>query len=225
MTQPLCFECKTRPAGNDYAGPHPAYCAGCQPRDSRPQPRGSQCACGACGLIFATVTDFDAHRERYAKGHSLEGVFTGTHRGLGRVPVAGVRRGRRSPLCRTSTRQSKGVSARHWHCGVHWGRRRSSRRPGRRVSSRRPGRRVSSRRPGQRVNERRQRIPSSVQDPEEIVHEASCGVWVTDYEHYQDHYQSPAEGPAHDSFIAARRCSITRPPRCSDFMLGIRWAA
>lgn len=77
MSQPLCFTCKTRPAGNDYAGPHSAYCAECQSRDTRPQPRGSQCGCAACGRIFATLTDFGRHQETYPRGHPLEGVFTG----------------------------------------------------------------------------------------------------------------------------------------------------
>lgn len=72
-----CRTCRTRPTGNDHAGPHSAYCPTCQPRDSRPQPRGSQCACGACGRIFATLTDFDGHQERWPRGHDLEGVFTG----------------------------------------------------------------------------------------------------------------------------------------------------
>jgi hypothetical protein len=73
----MCYTCKTRPAGNDYAGPYSAYCGTCQPRDIRPQPRGSQCGCGACGRIFATLTDSDAHQERWPRGHDLEGVFTG----------------------------------------------------------------------------------------------------------------------------------------------------
>lgn len=69
----LCFTCKTLPAGNDYAGPYSAYCPECQPRDTRPQPRGSQCWCVACGRMLATLTDFDRHQER----HPREGVFTG----------------------------------------------------------------------------------------------------------------------------------------------------
>jgi hypothetical protein len=57
-----CYGCKTLPAGNDYGGPNSAYCPECQPRDTRPQPRGSQCGCAACGRIFATLTDFDRHQ-------------------------------------------------------------------------------------------------------------------------------------------------------------------
>lgn len=76
-TQAVCFTCRTMPAGNEYAGPHSAYCGECQPRDTRQQPRGGQCGCAACGRIFATLTDFDRHQERYPRGHLLEGVFTG----------------------------------------------------------------------------------------------------------------------------------------------------
>jgi hypothetical protein len=76
-TQPLCFTCKTLPAGNDYAGPYSAYCPECQPRDARAQPHGSQCYCAACGRMLATLTDFDRHQERHPRGHPLEGVFTG----------------------------------------------------------------------------------------------------------------------------------------------------
>lgn len=75
--QPMCFTCKVRPAGNDYAGPHSAYCAACQPRDARPGLRGAQCGCAACGRVFATLTDFDRHQERHPLGHQLAGVFTG----------------------------------------------------------------------------------------------------------------------------------------------------
>jgi hypothetical protein len=32
-SQPMCFTCKVRPAGNDSGGPHSAYCAECQPRN------------------------------------------------------------------------------------------------------------------------------------------------------------------------------------------------
>ena len=72
-----CFTCRAEPAGNDYAGPNSAYCPECQPRDTRPQPRGSQCWCAACGRMLATLTDFDRHHERHPRGHPLEGVFTG----------------------------------------------------------------------------------------------------------------------------------------------------
>jgi len=66
MSLTACFTChEQNPAGNS------AYCAGCQPVDTRQQPRGSQCGCAACGLIVATLTDFDRHQER------AEGVFTG----------------------------------------------------------------------------------------------------------------------------------------------------
>ena len=77
MSQPPCFTCSAVPAGNDHAGPYSAYCAGCQPKDTRPQPRGSQCYCSACGRLLATLTDFDRHQERHPRGHPLEGVFTG----------------------------------------------------------------------------------------------------------------------------------------------------
>jgi len=77
MIQPPCYTCKTMSAGNDYGGPNSAYCAECQPRDTRQQPRGSQCACTACGRILATLTDFDRHQEHWPRGHPLEGVFTG----------------------------------------------------------------------------------------------------------------------------------------------------
>jgi hypothetical protein len=77
MSVTRCFACKTGPAGNDYAGPNSAYCAGCQPVDTRQQPRGSQCGCAACGRLLATLTDFDRHQEHYPRGHRLEGVFTG----------------------------------------------------------------------------------------------------------------------------------------------------
>jgi hypothetical protein len=73
----VCSACKTLPAGNDYGGPYSAYCPECQPRDTRPQPRASQCGCAPCGRIFATLTDFDRHQERHPRGHDLEGVFTG----------------------------------------------------------------------------------------------------------------------------------------------------
>lgn len=77
MVQPLCFGCRVLTAGNDRGGPYSAYCASCQPRDTRPQPRGSQSGCAACGRMFATVTDFDRHQGRHPRGHPLEGVFTG----------------------------------------------------------------------------------------------------------------------------------------------------
>ena len=99
------------------------------------------------------------------------------------------------------------MSARHWQPGVHRG------------WSRSPWRR------GEPINKRRQLIPGTVQDPEEILHEANCGARVTAYEHYKENYQRPAEGPAHDSLPAALRLSITHPPRYSDFMRGMRWSA
>jgi hypothetical protein len=58
-----CYTCRERPAGNDYAGSHSAYCGKCQPRDTRPRPSGSQCYCSPCREMFATLTDFDSHRE------------------------------------------------------------------------------------------------------------------------------------------------------------------
>jgi hypothetical protein len=82
-----CFTCKTEPAGNDYGGSCSAYCAGCQPQDTRPQLRGSQCRCAACGRLFATLTDFDRHQER------PEGVFAGRcldPAPLGLAPAGGV---------------------------------------------------------------------------------------------------------------------------------------
>jgi hypothetical protein len=66
-----CFTCRTRPAGNDYGGPHTAFCATCQPRNPHPPLRGAQCRCAACSETFATLTDFDAHQVR------RDGVFTG----------------------------------------------------------------------------------------------------------------------------------------------------
>lgn len=62
MTIP-CWACKTQPAGSDCAGPNSAYCAICQPRDTRPQPRRAQCGCASCSRIFATLTDFDRHQQ------------------------------------------------------------------------------------------------------------------------------------------------------------------
>jgi hypothetical protein len=84
----MCFTCKTSPAAGCSA-----YCARCQPRDTRPQPRASQCGCSACGRIFATLTDFDRHHERHPRGHQREGVFTGRCLDpvtLGLVQAAGV---------------------------------------------------------------------------------------------------------------------------------------
>ena len=71
-----CYTCR-EPAGNAYAGSYSAYCGDCQPKDTRPDPKGSQCRCSPCGRTLATVTDFEAHQETYPKGHRLEGVFTG----------------------------------------------------------------------------------------------------------------------------------------------------
>ena len=65
----------------------------------------------------------------------------------------------------------------------------------------------SPRRRVEPVNERRELIPSGVQDPEEIVPETNNGVGMSADEHYKEHYQRPAEGPAHDSrsLLAAKR--------------------
>jgi hypothetical protein len=72
MSQPPCYDgCGRLAAGAA------AYCAACQPRDTRQQPRASQYGCGACDRIFATTADFDHHQERYPRGHPREGVFTG----------------------------------------------------------------------------------------------------------------------------------------------------
>ena len=61
-----CYICKVRPAAETSA-----YCSSCQPKDTRPQPHGSQCYCAACGRMLATLTDFDRSQER------SDGVFTG----------------------------------------------------------------------------------------------------------------------------------------------------
>lgn len=65
-----CFTCKTRPAGSADV-PFSAFCDVCQPRAAGPQPRGAQCACAACGRMFATLGDFDRHHVR------PDGVFKG----------------------------------------------------------------------------------------------------------------------------------------------------
>lgn len=68
----MCFKCKERPAGNEYGGSYSAYCGECQHRaGAGPQPRGKQCGCAACGLLFWTLADFDRHQVR------VGGVFTG----------------------------------------------------------------------------------------------------------------------------------------------------
>lgn len=68
----LCFTCRELPAEGASA-----YCPSCQPRDTRPQLRGDQHGCAACGRVLATLHDFDAHQEHYPHGHIEEGVFTG----------------------------------------------------------------------------------------------------------------------------------------------------
>lgn len=76
MSETKCYTCKVNPAGNEYAGPYSAYCESCQPRDSRRSPTGnSQCGCGNCGELFATLTDFDNHQVHLAGGS--DSVFTG----------------------------------------------------------------------------------------------------------------------------------------------------
>jgi hypothetical protein len=60
-----CYLCGAAEAGNDYAGPYSAYCAGCQPRDARPLIGRSQAACADCERVFATVTDFDRHHDQW----------------------------------------------------------------------------------------------------------------------------------------------------------------
>jgi hypothetical protein len=59
---PLCFNCRAEPAGNDYAGPHSAYCTRCQPEDTATPLAGKQCRCAACGEQFSTVRAFDWHQ-------------------------------------------------------------------------------------------------------------------------------------------------------------------
>lgn len=71
-----CYTCRARPAGY-RENPYSAFCRGCQPHDTAPQPSRTQHGCGACGAILATVTDFGRHQETYPQGHPLEGVFTG----------------------------------------------------------------------------------------------------------------------------------------------------
>lgn len=87
MSQGVCFTCGSAPAGNGRAGPNSAYCAACQPRDRRPAIRTSQAGCGACGRVFATVTDFDRGRgpdgclDPVALGLELAGHVWGTREG------------------------------------------------------------------------------------------------------------------------------------------------
>lgn len=57
----ICYKCKINEAGNAYAGSQSAYCADCQPKDTRPQPTRTQSACARCGKVLATLTDFDTH--------------------------------------------------------------------------------------------------------------------------------------------------------------------
>jgi hypothetical protein len=54
-----------------------AFCQACQPYDTQPQPRGGQCYCGACGILLASLADFDRHQERYPRDHRSRGAFTG----------------------------------------------------------------------------------------------------------------------------------------------------
>lgn len=83
----MCYQCRSAPAGNDEIGPHSAYCGPCQPRDMRPQPRGPQCRCGGCGLMFANLSNFDGHRKDYqclppeAVGFELRNGVWGTPAG------------------------------------------------------------------------------------------------------------------------------------------------
>jgi hypothetical protein len=65
MMVATCYQCTVRPAGNDHAGPHSAYCADCQPYDMRNPLRGPQCRCGSCGFTFANLSTFDGHRRNY----------------------------------------------------------------------------------------------------------------------------------------------------------------
>ncbi|MGH3304117.1 MAG: hypothetical protein ACRDOK_21045 [Streptosporangiaceae bacterium] len=57
----VCFACKAQPAGNDYAGPHSAWCPACQPRDERPV-RAREHRCAACGETFGPLSLFDCHQ-------------------------------------------------------------------------------------------------------------------------------------------------------------------
>lgn len=60
----MCFTCRTREAGNNYAGPYSAYCATCQPIGEAI--RG--CHCASCGRSFGGVTAFDRHQTLTADG-------------------------------------------------------------------------------------------------------------------------------------------------------------
>src|SRR5215469_18743021 len=64
MKQPLCYTCKERPAGNSIAGSYSAYCEECQPRNTEQQLKGfNESRCPSCREVFASLTDFDSHRE------------------------------------------------------------------------------------------------------------------------------------------------------------------
>jgi hypothetical protein len=58
MATAICFSCRYRAAVG-----YSAYCGSCQPK-SVAQIHGSQCGCGACGNVFATLTDFEDHQIR-----------------------------------------------------------------------------------------------------------------------------------------------------------------
>jgi hypothetical protein len=60
-----CFTCKTRKAGNGYAGKFSAYCDLCQPKGADPRTGGlrafSAAKCQPCDEVFTTDANFDRH--------------------------------------------------------------------------------------------------------------------------------------------------------------------
>jgi hypothetical protein len=58
----ICFTCRDKSAGNDYAGPYSAYCGDCQPKASGPSPHGKECLCAVCGELFTSPSAFDLHQ-------------------------------------------------------------------------------------------------------------------------------------------------------------------
>ena len=70
------------------------------------------------------------------------------------------------------------------------------------------------------IHERRKLIASAVQDAEEVLREADCGARVSADEHYEEHYQRPADGPTHGWGPLSRPRNL-RAPSVSVFPLRI----
>ena len=70
-----CFTCKTRKAGNGYAGKFSAYCDLCQPKGADPRTGGlrafSAAKCQPCDEVFTTDANFDRHIAGHDRNDSV----------------------------------------------------------------------------------------------------------------------------------------------------------